>query len=104
MLICCAAIFGCSRKTAQRTGAEQLKLGRELFAYHCSACHPDGGNLIYPAKTLQRMVMAANGITTPGQIVDRMRNPGPRMKRFNKATISDQDATAIAQYILQAFR
>ena len=49
------------------------------------------------------MDLKANGITTSAGIVAIMRNPGRRMKQFDKKTIPDPDAFAIAHYILAAF-
>jgi cytochrome c6 len=33
-----------------------------------------------------------------------MRNPGPGMTKFDKKTISDKEARAIADYILKTFK
>ena len=77
--------------------------GQELFSQYCAGCHPDGENSIYPQKTLHRMDLKANGITTPAGIVAIMRNPGRKMKPFDKRTIPDPDAFAIAHYIFATF-
>lgn len=95
---------GCGRKEAREASPAELKAGGELFAHYCAGCHPDGGNAIYPQKTLHRIDLAANGITTPAGIVAKMRHPDPGMKRFDRATVPDQDALAIARYILATFR
>jgi cytochrome c6 len=50
------------------------------------------------------MVLAANGITTTGGIIAKMRDPGPRMKRFTRDDLSDEEARKIAQYVLETFR
>ncbi|MCM2358242.1 MAG: c-type cytochrome [Geobacteraceae bacterium] len=94
----CLAQAGCGR------GVESGKSGEELFLTHCSGCHPDGGNVKYPRKSLDRMTLAANGITTPAGIVAKMRRPGPGMKTFDRQTISDADARKVAEYILATFR
>ena len=87
--------------------------GKELFQNNCSACHPDGGNIINPKKTLHAKDLDANKITTADDIVRKMRNPGPSpthpqdwagMKMFDQKAISDQDAYRIADYILKTFR
>ncbi len=80
------------------------KSGEELFQIHCSGCHPNGGNVIYPQKSLDRMTLAANSITGPGGIVAVMRNPGRGMKRFDRRAVSDKDATAIARYVFSSFK
>lgn len=78
--------------------------GGELFLRHCSGCHPEGGNSKYPPKSLDRFTLAANGIRTADDIVDKMRNPGQGMTRFDRQTIGDADARKIADYILATFR
>ena len=77
--------------------------GEALFKQHCSACHPDGGNIVNPQKTLHKKDRQANGVKTGSDIVNKMRNPGPGMTQFDKKTISDKDAAAIAGYILKTF-
>jgi len=87
--------------------------GKLLFKNNCSPCHPDGGNIINPKKTLHKKDLDANKITTAEDIVKKMRNPGPSpthpqdwagMKMFDQKTISDQDAYKIADYILKTFK
>lgn len=91
---------GCSGTTPPDSG----KSGQELFRIHCSGCHPNGGNVIYPQKTLDRMTLAANGITGPEGIVAVMRKPGRGMKEFDRRTVSERDALKIAEYVLATFR
>ena len=100
---CILAMAGCSRERADKATPELLMRGRELFSYYCAGCHPDGENRVYPQKTLHRMELKANGITTPAGIVAIMRNPGRKMKQFDRKTIPDTDAYAIAHYILATF-
>lgn len=97
------ATAGCSREHADRATPEILMRGQELFSRYCAGCHPDGENRIYPQKTLHRIDLNANGITTPAGIVAIMRNPGRGMKQFDRKTIPDPDAFAIAHYILATF-
>ncbi|OEU60523.1 MAG: hypothetical protein BA870_00495 [Desulfuromonadales bacterium C00003094] len=77
--------------------------GQALFQQHCAVCHPGGGNIINPLKGLDGETLAANGITTVGDIVDNVRQPGPGMSRFDKDLLSDRDAGCIAEYILQSY-
>lgn len=77
--------------------------GQALFQQHCAVCHPGGGNIINPLKTLDGETLAANGIETVGDIVDNMRQPGAGMTRFDKDLLSDRDAGHIAEYILQSY-
>jgi cytochrome c6 len=77
--------------------------GEAKFKEQCAVCHPDGGNIINPKKTLLKKDRAANNIKTEADIIKTMRNPGPGMNKFDEKTISDKDARAIANYILKTF-
>lgn len=109
-LILCGTVFwlqgmaGCSREERKFVPPAEPARGGGLFAQYCAGCHPDGGNLLYPQKTLHRIDLAANGITTSAGIVAKMRSPGRGMRQFDKAALSDNDARAIAQYILATFK
>lgn len=78
--------------------------GEELFKKHCAVCHPNGGNIINPKKTLQKKDLSQNGLKTWQALVKNMRSPGPGMTRFDNKTISDSDAKSIAEYILKTFK
>ena len=87
--------------------------GETLFKQHCAVCHPDGGNVINPQKTLHKKDLAANNIKTAEDIVTKMRNPGPvpthpqewgGMKIFDVKKISDENALKIGEYILSTFQ
>jgi cytochrome c6 len=99
LTVICLMQVGC-----RAGGRESGQSGEELFLIHCSGCHPGGGNVIYPQKTLDRMTLAANGITTPAGIVAKMRHPDAGMKQFDRETISDKDADKVAGYILTTFK
>ena len=84
-----------------------------MFRENCAVCHPDGGNILNPSKTLHRKDLEANGITKPGDIVAKMRNPGAfpthpsewsGMKIFDEGMISHEEALRIANYILDTFK
>jgi cytochrome c6 len=77
--------------------------GEALFMQHCSVCHPEGGNIITPDKTLHKEDMNEFGIRTPEDIIKMMRNPGKAMRKFDAHTITDKDAKKIAEYILKTF-
>ncbi len=77
--------------------------GEQIFAQHCAGCHPDGGNTINPAKTLHKKDLAANNILGAGDIVSRMRNPGPGMPHFSPNVITNSDAKKVGNYILSKF-
>jgi cytochrome c6 len=83
---------------------ERLKEGENLFRQLCAPCHPDGGNVSDPQRTLRTASLKDNYISTPRDIVRIMRNPLSRMIRFENSTISDSDALKIAEYILTAFK
>lgn len=89
-LLCCIGVSSCA---AERTG-------EALFKKHCTVCHPNGGNIINPRKTLRKKDIAANNIRTEDDIVRIIRNPGPGMSRFDEKMVSDRDAREIAEYIL----
>ena len=103
-LVGAVMLFAGCRESTRAPVKSDVTGGEALFLQHCAMCHPDGGNVFYPHKSLQKGVLAANGITTPEGIVARMRNPGPRMKRFDKSELDDREAGKIAAYILEAFR
>ncbi len=77
--------------------------GEKLFTTNCKVCHPDGGNIINPKKTLHKADREANGVKTVEDIIKRMRNPGPGMTKFDEKTIPDKEAREIAYYILKTF-
>jgi cytochrome c6 len=77
--------------------------GAKEFKEHCAVCHPDGGNVVNPKFTLKKADREANGIKTAKDIIAKMRNPGPGMTKFDKKTISDKQAKAIAEYVLKTF-
>ncbi|GFE60156.1 c-type cytochrome [Geobacter sp. AOG2] len=83
---------------------QQLSKGEDLFKQYCAACHPDGGNVSDPERTLRGSVLRSHHIVRPEDIVRIMRTPISRMIRFDASTLSDRDARAIAEYVLYAFR
>ena len=78
--------------------------GEALFTEHCSPCHQDGGNIINPGKTLRKADLDAHGITSKADIVDKMRHPGKGMTTWSAATLPDDEAEAIADYIMRTFK
>jgi cytochrome c6 len=78
--------------------------GEGEFKENCAICHPDGGNIINPAKTLHKKDLDAGGIKKPADIIAKMRKPGPGMTQFDKKTVPDKEANAIAVYILKTFK
>ena len=91
------------------TGLADMKKGEKLdpakeFKEHCAVCHPEGGNIINPKKTLSKKDRDANGIKSAKDIVKNMRKPGPGMTAFDAKTIPDKEAKAIAEYVLKTFK
>jgi cytochrome c6 len=78
--------------------------GETKFKEHCTACHAGGGNIIKADKTLSRKDREKHGIKTAKDIVKTMRKPGEGMTAFDKKTVSDKEANAIADYILKTFK
>ncbi len=101
----CALIAGGSIAAEKAEKDESNKIsGETQFKDHCAVCHPDGGNVINPAKTLHKKDLDANGIKRPADIIAKMRNPGPGMTQFDKKTIPDKEAQTIAEYILKTYK
>lgn len=78
--------------------------GEGSFKKYCVSCHAGGGNIIRPTKTLHRKDREANGVKTAADIVRLLRNPGPGMPKFDEKSISDAEAKAIAEYVIDAFQ
>lgn len=78
--------------------------GEAVFKEHCAACHAGGGNTIKADKTLSREDRKKHGIKTAMDIVRLMRKPGEGMTVFDKKTISDKEAQAVAAYIIKTFK
>ena len=95
----CLALSGIAAEKAAKG-----KSGEELFKQHCTMCHPDGGNIVNPKKTLHAKDLKASNIAKPEDIVKTMRNPGPGMTKFDANTIPDKDAMEIARYVLKTFK
>jgi cytochrome c6 len=89
--------FADTKKGAKIDGAKEFK-------EHCAECHANGGNMIKPDKTLSKKDREASGVKTAKDIIGKMRNPGPGMTKFDKKTVSDKEAKAIADYIIKTFK
>lgn len=99
LMLLVGSLFSCT-SSEQDTRAD----GKADFDLHCSGCHPNGGNVTNPGKTLMKMSREANGVKSVEDIVSRMRKPGPGMKQYDKKDLSDARARAIAEYILKTFK
>ena len=78
--------------------------GEAAFDQYCMVCHPGGGNIFNPEKTLHKKDLEANNIKSPEDIVKLIRNPGPQMTSFDKNAISEKLAKQIAEYMLSTFK
>jgi cytochrome c6 len=109
-----AALTGCSQDGPQKHSAVQSasapdsreppRDGEALFKQYCSSCHPNGGNVSDPDRSLHGSALKRRHITTPEDIVRITRKPISRMIRFDPSTLSDRDARIIADYILTTFK
>jgi cytochrome c6 len=111
LMVVVPLLGGCSNETprnAERPQTpqlqQQLNRGEELFKQYCAPCHPDGGNVSDPERSLRGSALRSHHITKPRDIVHIMRTPMSRMISFDAATLSDKDATAIADYVLYTFK
>jgi cytochrome c6 len=75
----------------------EKKTGETLFKEKCVSCHPDGGNIINPKEPLK-------GLKSQKMIVAKIRKGGGGMPVFDKKSIADADAKAIADYIIKTFK
>ena len=95
--VCCVGAIAFAEKASKDTGEAEFK-------EHCALCHPDGGNIINPKKTLHKGDREANNIRNEADIIKTIRKPGPGMTIFDEKTISDNEAKEIAKYIFKAFK
>lgn len=98
-LMACAA-YGTLSAGAQEEPAADA--GKRLFEKHCALCHPNGGNVVNPNKTLRTNHLAANGLSTADALVKYMLNPGKGMPKLvhEDREITVEQARGIAAYIL----
>ncbi len=70
--------------------------GETVFKTKCAMCHPNGSNVMNPKLTLR-------GMRNSKIIIDKIRTGGGGMTAFDRKTISDADAKAVAAYIIKTF-
>lgn len=98
LLVCSVGNSAFAQKAAAKSS------GEAKFNEHCALCHPAGGNIVNPKKTLLKKDREANNIKNESDIIKSMRNPGPGMTAFDEKTIPAKDAQEIAKYILKTFK
>jgi cytochrome c6 len=97
LIVCCVGSFAVAEKASKDTGEAEFK-------EHCALCHPDGGNIVNPQKTLHKKDRETNKIRNEADIIKLMRKPGPGMTTFDEKAVPDKEAKEIAQYILKTFK
>jgi cytochrome c6 len=95
--LCCFGTVAVAEIASKETGESEFK-------EHCAICHPDGGNIVNPKKTLHKKDREANNIRNEADIMKIIRKPGPGMTAFDEKTISDNEAKDLAKYIIKAFK
>ena len=98
-----AIVFSFTVAVVSAKEASKETRGEKLFMKHCSKCHPDGGNVVTAAKSLNPKDREANNVKAEEDIIKLMRTPGPGMVKFGTKVISEKDAKAIAEYVLKTF-
>jgi cytochrome c6 len=98
-LMACAVYWTLSAGAQEEPAADA---GKRLFEKHCALCHPNGGNVVNPNKTLRINHLAANGFNTADALVKYMLNPGKGMPKLvhEDREITVGQARGIAAYIL----
>lgn len=105
LIACLMAGAACWYIPAGAQEAPAADAGKGLFEKHCAVCHPNGGNIVNPNKTLRRKHLDANGFNSAAALAAYMQNPGPGMPRLvhENREITVEQAQSIAAYILTAF-
>jgi cytochrome c6 len=97
LMVCFIGAISFAEKASKETGEAEFK-------EHCALCHPEGGNIVNPKKTLHKKDREANNIKREADIVKLVRKPGPGMTTFDTKTLSDKEAREIAKYIFMTFK
>lgn len=106
LIISVAVLAICLQISAASAGEQSDTAcpGEKYFTQQCAVCHPQGGNIINPQKSLSKKVLAANNIKTEEDIIKIIRNGAPGMTKFDANAIADEDVKMIARYILSSFK
>lgn len=81
---------------------ESLWPGRNIFVSHCSGCHANGGNILYPnlpLRTAPQLVSyeAFSAFVRDPKLPNRSKGPMPA---FTEGDLSDQQARELYEYII----
>ncbi|MCX5902246.1 MAG: c-type cytochrome [Proteobacteria bacterium] len=105
--IACCLLAGtmCVVTLAKAQEEPAFASGKRLFEKHCAVCHPNGGNVVNPKKTLKKKDRDANGISSADKLTGYMMNPGPGMPRLvhEDRELTKEQAESIAAYIIETF-
>jgi len=104
LMVVLIVVMLCSVSIAAAEDNTKAMPGEKLYAQHCAVCHPQGGNIVNPKKTLGKNALAANNIKTEADISKLLRNGALGMPKFDENAISKKDAQEIARYILKTFK
>ena len=87
------------------TVKDGLSPGRNIFVGHCSGCHSNGGNIIYPNLPLR----SAPQLESYEKFIEFVRNPklpdgskGP-MPAFTEQNISNRQVQELYEYVIKGF-
>jgi cytochrome c6 len=94
MVVILVSVFTTAGMTQGTTGAAS---GEQLFKEQCSACHPNGGNVINPHKPLK----GSPKLKTFAAFLSWIRKPVQPMPPFPPSKIPDQQAKKLYDYILK---
>jgi uncharacterized membrane protein len=77
---------------------EKYKAGERIFLTNCSACHPQGGNVIKP----QLPIHGSPRLKDLKTFIKWIRHPDPPMPVFSPSKLADQEAGELYQYAVHA--
>ncbi|CCP38048.1 cytochrome c553 (plastid) [Chondrus crispus] len=79
--------------------AADLEAGEQVFSANCAACHAGGKNVIMPDKTLQKDILAENGMNSISAITKQVNNGKNSMPAFG-GRLADDEIENVANYVL----
>ncbi|CAM9092643.1 unnamed protein product [Sphacelaria rigidula] len=95
LLMTCLAIANLSISAY----AIDINNGESIFTANCSACHPNGTNVIMTEKTLKKDVLAENQMNSVSAITYQVTNGKNAMPAFG-GRLGDSDIEDVANFVL----
>ena len=95
LLMTCLAITNLSISAY----AIDINHGESIFTANCSACHPNGTNVIMNEKTLKKEVLADNEMNSVSAITYQVTNGKNAMPAFG-GRLADEDIEDVANFVL----